>query len=228
MDFAAPMARDYSCVEFSGRSTNSSVNVMWRRVIQLSSSPRQLLSSVLALDDAPHAIALGVAIGIFVGLTPTVGIQTGLILGIVFITRRFFYFNASAAMAATYVSNPFTMLPMYYFWYHLGTWFVPGNMTFVELRAALQFDGIGGWWSSMCAVGIEVGGPMFIGALLTAPIGVLIAYPVSYFVVKWARRPSTSGCNESQDRLDTAHRQSTHSDSGTALHPSVTKRVQNL
>ncbi len=202
---------------------------MWRKVLKLSSSPRSLLRSVLALDDAPHSIALGVAIGIFVGLTPTVGIQTAIILGVVFLTRRFFYFNTSAAMAATYVSNPFTMLPLYYFWYQLGTWFVPGSMTVAELRAALQFDGLSGWWSSMCALGIEVGGPMFIGALLTAPIGVLIAYPVSYFLVKWARRtgqPATGDAG-STDRIDTSHRQSSKSDSAVLRSP-ITQRVQNL
>lgn len=200
---------------------------MWRKVIQLSSSPRVLLRSVLALDDPPHAIALGIAIGIFVGLTPTVGIQTGLILGIVFLTRRFFYFNASAAMAATYVSNPFTMLPMYYFWYQLGTWFVPGNMTFDELSSALQFDGLSGWWASMCAVGVEVGGPMFIGALLTAPIGVLFAYPISYYLVKWARKPALKdvATSDSADRVDTAHRTTTATDSTTILHPPATNRV---
>ncbi len=215
-------------MQSDGVGKNSSVDVMWRKVLKLSANPRVLLRSVLALDDAPHAIAMGVAIGIFVGLTPTVGIQTGLILGIVFLTRRFFYFNASAAMAATYISNPFTMLPMYYFWYQLGTWFVPGSMSFDELSAALQFDGLSGWWSSMCAVGIEVGGPMFIGSILTAPIGVLIAYPVSYLVVKWARRPSLNGDTVAPDRVDTAHRQSNHNDSAVTLHPAVTKRVQNL
>lgn len=205
---------------------------MWRKVLKTSAHPRALLKSVLALDDSPHAIALGVAIGVFVGLTPTVGVQTVLILGVVFLTRRFFYFNASAAMAATYISNPFTMLPMYYFWYKLGTWFVPGSMSFEELSTALQFDGLGGWWDSMCALGVEVGAPMFIGALLTAPLGVIIAYPITYFLVKWARTPPSAGIpaqEESPDeRANDSHPKSQIPEGSASKRvPTASARVQN-
>jgi len=144
---------------------------------------------VLALDDSPHAIALGVAIGVFVGLTPTVGIQTVLILALVFLCRPFFYFNGSAAMAATYVSNPFTMVPLYYFWYQVGAWFIPGNISFEDFNSALQFDGFSGWWSTVCNLGVQVGIPTIIGGLLTAPFGVALAYPTAYFLVRWARSP---------------------------------------
>ena len=206
---------------------------MLRRVLKLSASPRTLLRSVLALDDSPHAIALGVAIGIFVGLTPTVGIQTAVVLLIVFLTRRFFYFNGSAAIAATYVSNPFTMLPLYYLWYRLGAWFVPGSMPFEQVRAALNFDGPAEWWSAMCALGIQVGGPMFIGALLTAVAGVIIAYPITLFLVKWARRPSEPGASESSDstdgRVDDAHPKSKKPEGSASIRPPiVAQRVQNL
>lgn len=206
---------------------------MLRKVLRLSANPRALLKSVLALDDSPHAIALGIAIGVFVGLTPTVGIQTGLIIAVVFLTRRFFYFNASAAMAATYVSNPFTMLPMYYFWYRLGTWFVPGSMSFDELSLALEFDGVSGWWSSVCALGLEVGAPMMIGALLTAPIGVLIAYPAAFFLVKWTRRQTETEPLQtdqpSDERVDEAHASGMKQDSSSPPRTSSRpERIQNL
>jgi len=205
---------------------------MWRKVLKLSSNPRALLRSILALDDSPHCIALGVSIGIFVGLTPTVGIQTAVILGVVFLTRRFFYFNASAAMAATYISNPFTMLPLYYCWYCLGTWFFPGSMPFEEFREAMQFDGLTGWWEAMRTVGVEVGGPMFLGALLTAPFGVLIAYPTTYFLTKWSRQKSDSEPVEgdcSDERVDDAHSKSQKSEPRTANRPGKSvQSVQNL
>lgn len=160
---------------------------MWKKIVQLTIGPRALLRKVLALSDSAHAIALGVAVGIFVGLTPTVGVQTILILGLVFATRKFVYFNATAAMASTYVSNPVTMLPMYYGWYRIGAWFSSGSLTSAEFEQLLQFEGLSGWWSAMCALGSQVAVPMCLGALLTAPIGVAIAYPVTYFLVKWIR-----------------------------------------
>ena len=161
---------------------------MLRKVLKISAHPRLLLRSVLALDDSPHAIALGVAVGVFFGLTPTVGVQTVLILAIVFLTRRVCYFNGAAAMAATYVSNPFTMVPMYYFWYRLGTRFVPGNASMEQVKSLLQVDGISQWFERVSAIGVDVGLPMCIGALLTAPFGALLAYPACYWLLKWSRK----------------------------------------
>lgn len=173
---------------------------MLRRVLKLSTSPKTLLRSVLALDDSPHAIALGVGIGIFVGLTPSVGIQTILILGVILATRPFFYFNGTAAMASTYISNPLTMAPMYYFWYRLGAWFIPGTDTNVNFDSLLKFDGLAGWWQSTASLAVQVGTPMLVGALLTAPIGAAIAYPLTHYLVRVFRKSSgddSSGSNSS-------------------------------
>ena len=146
------------------------------------------MRSVLALDDSPHAIALGAAIGIFFGLTPSVGIQTILVVVLAVLSRRFIYFNVTAAMLSTYVSNPLTMVPMYYFWYRLGTWFIPGNATVDQFEAMLNFEGLAGWWQATCSLAVQVGIPMLIGSLLIAPIGSLIAYPLTRYMVRWFRR----------------------------------------
>jgi len=184
---------------------------MWRQVLKLSASPRVLMRSVLALDDSPHAIALGAAIGIFVGLTPSVGIQTILIVALALICRRFVYFNVTAAMLTTYVSNPLTMVPMYYFWYRLGTWFVPGNATVDQFEAIMEFEGLAGWWQATCSLAVQVGMPMIIGSLLIAPIGAFIAYPLTRYLVRWFRRtnpddsPDQGSSSSIGGRVDDAH-----------------------
>ena len=177
---------------------------MLRKVLQRSAHPRQLLRSILALDDTPHAVALGVAVGIFVGLTPTVGIQTVLILALVFVCRKVCYFNGAAAMASTYVSNPFTMLPMYYFWYQLGIWFFPGSSTTINLDPLTEFNGIAGWWNAMCDLGLKVGIPMFVGALITAPFGSVAAYFATYSALKRIhdRNDSTPSGDSSENAGD--------------------------
>ena len=161
---------------------------MWTKVLKLSASPRKLLRSVLALDDSPHAVALCVAVGMFVGMTPTVGIQTVIVLAFLTITRRFFYFNTAAAMAATYVSNPITMVPLYYFWYKLGAMFVGGQATLEQFELLLDFEGMAGWWQAVCTIGAEVGIPLLVGAAITAPIASAISYPACYAMVAWVRR----------------------------------------
>ncbi|MFY9252112.1 MAG: DUF2062 domain-containing protein [Fuerstiella sp.] len=165
---------------------------MLRRVLKLSTSPQVLLRSVLALDDSPHSIALGVSIGIFVGLTPSVGIQTVLILAVVFLTRPFFYFNGTAAMASTYISNPLTMAPLYYFWYRLGAWFFPGYSKTVDLSPLTTAQGLSGWWNATCELAMQVGWPMLTGAMMTAPVGAAIAYPLTRMLVGWFRHSGES------------------------------------
>lgn len=165
---------------------------MWAKVLEISASPRKVLRRVLSLDDSPHAIALGVAIGMFFGLTPTVGLQTVMILAFLAVTRRFFRFNPAAAMAATYVSNPITMVPLYYFWYKLGAIFIGGNATIEQFEALVEFEGMSGWLEAVKTVGIEIGAPMLLGSLITAPIGAAIAYPAVYSLLTWiGRKPDT-------------------------------------
>ncbi|MCR9198799.1 MAG: DUF2062 domain-containing protein [Planctomycetaceae bacterium] len=178
---------------------------MLRRALQLTGSPRALLRSVLALDDSPHAIALGVAIGVFVGLTPSVGVQTIMILAVVFLTRPFFYFNGTAAMASTYISNPITMAPMYYFWYRLGA-SVMGTDANVNFDALLEFEGLSGWWTATTALAVKVGWPMLLGALMTAPIGAAIAYPLTHYLISSLRknRSKTDGHDTSESAGDTS------------------------
>ena len=185
-------------------------------------SPRVLLRSILALDDSPHAIALGASIGIFVGLTPSVGIQTILILAVVFLTRPFFYFNGTAAMATTYISNPLTMGPLYYFWYRLGAWFFPGYSKNIDFSPLLQFEGLSGWWASTCELAVQVGLPMLTGALLTAPLGAAVAYPLTHFLVRWFRNSGSStgqggNANDASSNADsTASHEATSPDKATS------------
>ena len=87
-------------------------------------TPRSLLRKILLLDDTAHSIALGTAIGMFIGMTPTVGIQMILVLCLAFATRPLFHFNKVAALLTVYISNPFTVLPIYWFNYSIGTYFV--------------------------------------------------------------------------------------------------------
>ena len=103
--------------------------------------PREFLRTILMLDDTPHSIALGTAIGMFIGMTPTVGIQMGLVLIFAFLVRPLFSFNKVAAVLTVYISNPFTVAPIYWGCYKLGTVFVEGNVTYEDFAAEFSKDG---------------------------------------------------------------------------------------
>jgi uncharacterized protein (DUF2062 family) len=132
----------------------------------------QLVIPLKRSRHPPEYTARGVAVGVALGLTPTVGIQMALAVAVWFLARRLFNwdFNAILACAWTWISNVVTMVPMYYVLYvagqaMLGRWDdVWGYHIFVaEFRAALHpggrapdwidFDyvapGVGHWFASL-------------------------------------------------------------------------------
>ncbi|MEE4659706.1 MAG: DUF2062 domain-containing protein [Halieaceae bacterium] len=75
-----------------------------------------LLHSTGSLHGSPEAIARGVAVGLLIGLTPTVGIQTVLMITLCVLVAG----NFPAAFAVSWVSNPLTLAPMVWAFHELG------------------------------------------------------------------------------------------------------------
>ncbi|MDA1014679.1 MAG: DUF2062 domain-containing protein [Planctomycetota bacterium] len=147
------------------------------------SSPRDILRAMLSLNDSPHRIALGTAIGMFIGLTPTVGIQMILVIVFEAMTWRFFRFNRVAALLAVYVSNPVTMVPLYYALYWVGALFIPGTATMDDFRGILHYEDFAGWWSTIVELFVGIGAPLLLGTAIVATLGGLITYPVMLHAV---------------------------------------------
>ena len=139
------------------------------------------LRKILSQDDTPHSIALGTAIGTFIAFTPTVGIQMLVVVLIGWLCRPLFRFNHIAALLAVYISNPVTTLPIYWFNYWIGTFFVAGDLTRERLAELLHYDGFAAWWISLWALTVEIGWPLLIGSVI---VGLACALP-SYPLIKW-------------------------------------------
>ena len=76
----------------------------------------QALERTGCLHVHRRTVARGVAIGLFVGLTPTVGVQTVLMLiGCIAVRGNF-----PAAFLVSWVSNPITLGPLYFAFNELG------------------------------------------------------------------------------------------------------------
>lgn len=76
----------------------------------------RVLDATGCLKGGAEFMARGVAVGLFVGLTPTVGFQTLLMIVGCMIARG----NFLAAFVVSWVSNPFTMGPLYWGFHILG------------------------------------------------------------------------------------------------------------
>ncbi|MCA9070443.1 MAG: DUF2062 domain-containing protein [Planctomycetaceae bacterium] len=147
-------------------------------IIWLWRAPRTLLWQILALEDTHHSKALGVAIGMFIGMTPTVGIQMILVMVTAVITSKFFQFNRVAALLTVYISNPLTMLPIYWMDYKVGTWFVPGDATRDQFAQILEYHGFREWWETILGLFVTIGTPLIVGSLIVASVCSLLSYPL--------------------------------------------------
>lgn len=82
----------------------------------------RLVVPVMRLSLPPEVKALGVGVGMFWAMTPLVGIQ----MWLVFVTWLFFKkvlhidFSLVLGIAYTWVTNVFTMIPVYYIFYVTG------------------------------------------------------------------------------------------------------------
>ncbi len=147
----------------------------------------RLLIPVLRSPHPPEYTARGVGIGVFWGLTPTLGLQTIEIVLTWFIFKRVFGRDSSLlqAMVWFWVNNPLTMLPLFYLFY------VTGLLLTGELGTAAAYDGFVAHWNSRdpsarfvdrtVALVKALGVPTLVGSLPWAALGAWVSY-------RWALR----------------------------------------
>jgi uncharacterized protein len=138
----------------------------------------KLVQTILSLEDTEHSIALGTAIGLFVAWTPTVGIHMILVVGLTLLLRA----NKAAGLIAVYLSNPLTIVPMYWIDYRLGALFLHQELTYTELRMILHYHGWDGFKAAFWKICVELAGPMWLGGLVLAFVH---AIP-GYYLTRWA------------------------------------------
>ena len=140
---------------------------------------------LLMLDDTPHSIAMGVAAGVFISFTPTVGLHMALVV----LFSLFIRLNRTAGLAAVWLNNPLTAVPVFFFNYLVGTWLLlRPAIRWQEFRdAASQALAFDHWyqvlWSMFLGLGkltLEVAGPLWLGSLLMATA---VSVP-AYFIVR--------------------------------------------
>ena len=76
----------------------------------------KFINPVLHSTAPVPEVSLGVAVGVFLGFTPTVGVQMYLVAMVWTIYRYLFKkrFSLPVGVAMVWISNPLTMVPLYY------------------------------------------------------------------------------------------------------------------
>jgi uncharacterized protein len=124
---------------------------------------------LLAIRDTPGAIAGGVAIGIYIGFTPLIGLKTALTILFAWLTRC----NILAAVIASASHDIlWPIMPMMFRWeYDVGYWLLssPHHLPPPLVKTHLDFHALRKW-SNLLTIGL----PMLVGSLVcAAPLAAL-------------------------------------------------------
>lgn len=88
----------------------------------------------MRLSGDPKSLAQGTAIGIFIGISPTIPFHT---IAILVCTVPFRVSTIAALITASAVCNPFTLIPQYYLCWLAGDLIFPGRLTWERIKEVL-------------------------------------------------------------------------------------------
>ncbi len=140
------------------------------------------------MRGSTEAIARGLASGVFAGWFPLFGLQTIIGVALAAILRG----NKIMAAAGTWVSNPFTYVPIYYFNFQVGEWLLKGLGISVSMPKLQEFQTVveaSGWgaFQDFLALGAGVAGTLFLGCFVVGLVSAVCAYYLGMWSLNWLR-----------------------------------------
>lgn len=144
---------------------------------------RYLAMRFLRLRRKPKEMARGLAVGVFAGCFPLFGLQTliGILLAILVRGNKF------AAAAGTWISNPFTYVPLFMFNYKIGKLLLGSHELGIEDNLELQDLQS---WSTLADLGGDFLQKLFLGCFLVGSIASCLTYfYVLGFIRRWQYSP---------------------------------------
>lgn len=126
---------------------------------------KHLYEHFISLKGDPKSIAFGMAVGIFIGVTPTIPFHTALIIVLTFVLKENF---TAAYLGSWLISNPLTIPFFYFTQYRLGKYLL-GNGSL-----EIVFNDYSVW--QIIHMGWCVAHPLLIGGLIMAPFFAVPAY----------------------------------------------------
>jgi len=130
---------------------------------------KKILSLFWDQDGSPYFNAKGMAVGVFSGCFPFFGFQT--LLGIFF--ARLINGNLILAAIGTWISNPFTYLPLYIFNFKIGSLFFKNQSESISFNELIGSDLWSQGWIFTSRLLI---GSFLVGLFLAFFIGFLTFY----------------------------------------------------
>lgn len=142
---------------------------------------RPLLRILKGFRGTPEAIAGGFSLGLFLALTPTVGVQ---IIIVVFLATLF-KLSRPAAVLAVMITNPLTVPPIFTFNYWVGNIFFDGPQVrevyghflgIAKELAKVDIWEVGAQIRAFAEIGRDMFVPLTVGSLIVASVTGIFSY----------------------------------------------------
>ncbi len=135
------------------------------------------LRILFSVKETPRKIALAFAVGIFIGISPFLGLHTLMAIALASILRL----NKLVTLAGAFVTNPFTIIPIYSFATWMGTKMTGHENTlsqtnFKEITIVNIFSILS-----------ELILPFFVGTIVFGLVAGALSYLFVYYILKRMR-----------------------------------------
>lgn len=147
---------------------------MWRRFGFLRQFKLNLIRLV-RLQGEPDAVGRGMALGLFIGMTPTFGIQMFLALGFAFWLKQ----NKIAALIGVWSTNPLTAPIIYGMEYEVGRLMM--GLSYPNVAIQFSYDALSG-------LGWQVVAPLCLGSVVLGIPVAIIGYALTVRFVPTLRQ----------------------------------------
>lgn len=134
---------------------------------------------LLRLREHPHRLARGFAVGVFAGCLPLMGLQFAISIFLAFIFRG----NKFSALAGTFISNPFTYVPLFLFNFQVGKFLI--GLLADNHQLDFQWNSVDDWRNE----GSEIAVTLLFGSVVVGLFSAIIAYyGLLYLLSRWRRQ----------------------------------------
>jgi len=160
---------------------------------------RYLEYKIMHIEDSPHKISLGLALGLFIAWTPLLGLHIFMALALSVLLRA----NKFAALVSIWVSNIFTFAVIYYPAYLVGRFFY-GMFAKHENTNKEQISGLFNelfrpgsiitglftkhYWSRFWTLTKSIGPELWIGCFILGGLAAASGYIICYNAIKAHRK----------------------------------------
>jgi uncharacterized protein (DUF2062 family) len=141
---------------------------------------KEYIGKILRLKAKPWRIALSLALGVFIGLAIPIGFQTIIVVPIALLLQC----NILLATTATLVSNPFTVLPLYYLNFKVGEIITTLSISDSQIESIITNP----TWVNIQEIGYDAIILFFSGSFLQGTVLGVATYLGSLSLIKWYRK----------------------------------------